>query len=38
MLSNPPMLLQHPGFDFSGAEFSGEAPNPHTFMGGISQK
>eukprot|EP00891_Asterochloris_glomerata_P000687 jgi/Astpho2/687/e_gw1.00013.132.1_t len=27
---------EHPGFDFSGAEFSGEAPNPRTFMGGIS--
>ena len=27
--------LQHPGFDFSGAKFSGEAPNPRTFMGGM---
>ncbi|KAK9810223.1 hypothetical protein WJX72_006960 [[Myrmecia] bisecta] len=26
---------EHPGFDFSGAEFSGEAPNPRTFMGGM---
>lgn len=26
---------QHPGFDFSGAEVSGEAPNPRTFMGGL---
>ncbi|KAF5831239.1 CS-domain-containing protein [Dunaliella salina] len=26
---------EHPGFDFSGAQFSGEAPNPRTFMGGI---
>ena len=26
---------EHPGFDFSGAAFSGEAPNPRTFMGGM---
>uniref|UniRef100_A0A7S0RNW8 CS domain-containing protein n=1 Tax=Chlamydomonas leiostraca TaxID=1034604 RepID=A0A7S0RNW8_9CHLO len=26
--------MEHPGFDFSGATFSGEAPNPRTFMGG----
>jgi len=26
---------EHPGFDFSGATFSGEAPNPRTFMGGM---
>lgn len=26
--------VQHPGFDFSGATFTGEAPNPRTFMGG----
>lgn len=31
-----PLLLQHSGFDFSGATFSGEAPNPRTFMGGMS--
>ena len=28
-------LVQHPGFDFSGAEVSGEAPNPRTFLGGL---
>jgi hypothetical protein len=27
--------LEHPGFDFSGAEFSGAAPDPRTFMGGV---
>ncbi|CAL8461738.1 g1269 [Coccomyxa elongata] len=27
---------EHPGFDFSGATFNGEAPNPRTFMGGMS--
>ena len=32
------VCLQHPGFDFSGAKFSGEAPNPRTFMGGMSQQ
>ena len=26
---------EHPGFDFSGAEFSGQAPNPRDFMGGV---
>ncbi|KAK9846275.1 hypothetical protein WJX81_000693 [Elliptochloris bilobata] len=26
---------EHPGFDFSGAEVSGDAPNPRTFMGGL---
>ena len=26
---------EHPGFDFSGAEFSGAAPDPRTFMGGV---
>lgn len=26
---------EHPGFDFSQAEFSGSCPNPNTFMGGI---
>ena len=29
-------LLQHPGFDFSGARFEGEVPDAKTFMGGIS--
>ena len=29
---------EHPGFDFSSAEFSGCAPNPREFMGGISYK
>ena len=28
-------MLQHPGFDFSGAKFSGEAPDPRSFMGGV---
>ena len=26
---------EHPGFDFSGAEFSGSAPDPRKFMGGV---
>lgn len=26
---------EHPGFDFSGAEFSGMAPDPREFMGGV---
>lgn len=26
---------EHPGFDFSGAEFSGSAPDPREFLGGI---
>lgn len=30
------LLVQHPGFDFSGATFNGMAPDAHTFMGGIS--
>ena len=30
------VLMQHPGFDFSGATFNGQAPNPRTFMGGMS--
>lgn len=35
-LSSPSLLsFQHPGFDFSGAQFSGEAPNPRTFLGGM---
>jgi hypothetical protein len=25
-------LLQHPGFDFSGAEFNGDIPDPRSFM------
>ncbi|CDJ38395.1 nuclear movement domain-containing protein, putative [Eimeria tenella] len=29
---------EHPGFDFSGATFSGSAPDPRSFMGGISYK
>jgi hypothetical protein len=38
--TNKKMLLQrfgeeHPGFDFSGAEVSGSAPDPRTFMGGV---
>jgi len=27
--------MEHPGFDFSGATFNGEAPNARTFMGGL---
>mmetsp|Transcript_23728 Transcript_23728/g.39608 ORF Transcript_23728/g.39608 Transcript_23728/m.39608 type:complete len:209 (+) Transcript_23728:32-658(+) len=26
---------EHPGFDFSGAEFNGEIPNAREFMGGV---
>ncbi|BBN05246.1 hypothetical protein MPTK1_3g11560 [Marchantia polymorpha subsp. ruderalis] len=26
---------EHPGFDFSRAEFTGTCPNPKTFLGGI---
>eukprot|EP00440_Ansanella_granifera_P072192 gb/GFBE01078340.1/.p1 GENE.gb/GFBE01078340.1/~~gb/GFBE01078340.1/.p1 ORF type:complete len:176 (+),score=47.85 gb/GFBE01078340.1/:1-528(+) len=26
---------EHPGFDFSGASFSGQAPSARTFMGGV---
>lgn len=26
---------ENPGFDFSQAEFNGEAPDPRTFMGGV---
>lgn len=26
---------ENPGFDFSGAEFNGAAPDPRTFMGGV---
>ena len=32
------LLWQHPGFDFSGADFSGAAPDPRSFMGGVSYK
>ncbi|KAG6550638.1 hypothetical protein Mapa_007735 [Marchantia paleacea] len=28
---------EHPGFDFSRAEFTGTCPNPKTFLGGIPQ-
>merc|ERR1712151_1135828 len=27
---------EHPGFDFSQASFSGQAPSARTFMGGVS--
>jgi hypothetical protein len=27
---------EHPGFDFSGAEFNGQTPDPRKFMGGVS--
>lgn len=26
---------ENPGFDFSGASFNGQAPDPSTFMGGV---
>ena len=26
---------QHPGFDFSGAEFNGNVPDATEFMGGV---
>jgi hypothetical protein len=29
---------EHPGFDFSGAEFSGSAPDPRTFLDGVKYK
>ena len=29
---------EHPGFDFSGAEFNGQVPDPSKFMGGIGYK
>lgn len=32
LAESPYPFVQHPGFDFSSAEFSGGAPNPHTFM------
>jgi len=28
-------LMQNPGFDFSQAQFTGNCPDPRTFMGGI---
>mmetsp|Transcript_8739 Transcript_8739/g.25177 ORF Transcript_8739/g.25177 Transcript_8739/m.25177 type:complete len:157 (+) Transcript_8739:209-679(+) len=28
---------ENPGFDFSGADFNGNVPDPRTFMGGIKQ-
>jgi hypothetical protein len=39
--ANKQLMLQrfqeeHPGFDFSGAEFSGQAPDPRSFLGGVS--
>lgn len=29
---------EHPTFDFSQAQFSGQAPDPRTFLGGITRK
>ncbi len=29
------VFVQHPGFDFSGAEFNGAAPDAQSFMGGM---
>mmetsp|Transcript_10079 Transcript_10079/g.11568 ORF Transcript_10079/g.11568 Transcript_10079/m.11568 type:complete len:151 (+) Transcript_10079:143-595(+) len=29
---------EHPGFDFSGAEFNGAPPDPRTFLGGVPYK
>lgn len=29
---------ENPGFDFSGAEFNGNVPDPKTFMGGVGYK
>jgi hypothetical protein len=26
---------EHPGFDFSDAEFNGQVPEARTFMGGV---
>mmetsp|Transcript_12552 Transcript_12552/g.29826 ORF Transcript_12552/g.29826 Transcript_12552/m.29826 type:complete len:157 (+) Transcript_12552:140-610(+) len=28
---------ENPGFDFSGADFNGQVPDPKTFMGGIQR-
>jgi hypothetical protein len=27
--------MQHPGFDFSGADFNGNIPDATEFMGGV---
>jgi hypothetical protein len=27
--------MQHPGFDFSGAEFNGQVPDAREFLGGV---
>lgn len=29
--------LEHPGFDFSGAAFNGNAPNANEFLGGVGR-
>ena len=29
--------MENPGFDFSGADFSGACPNPRTFMDGLGR-
>ncbi|CAM6106681.1 unnamed protein product [Calypogeia fissa] len=29
--------MEHPGFDFSQAQFTGSCPNPREFLGGIKQ-
>ena len=29
---------ENPGFDFSGADFNGQVPDPKTFMGGMAYK
>mmetsp|Transcript_7152 Transcript_7152/g.15778 ORF Transcript_7152/g.15778 Transcript_7152/m.15778 type:complete len:158 (+) Transcript_7152:169-642(+) len=29
---------ENPGFDFSGASFNGQVPDPKTFMGGVGYK
>ena len=29
---------ENPGFDFSNAQFNGQAPNPRDFMGGVNYK
>ena len=29
---------ENPGFDFSGAEFSGSCPDPRNFMGGVKHQ
>lgn len=28
---------EHPGFDFSGADFNGQVPDARTFMGGMKE-